>query len=324
MLASINTKYGNPEVLQIKEVPKPIPKENEILVKVHATTVNRTDCAMLTAKPFIMRFLTGLSKPKNPILGTDFAGEVEAIGNGVSTYKIGDKVFGFGDEGLSTHAEYLTISVSKGVMKMPENRSYEQAAASIEGLHYAYNTINKVDLQKGQKVLINGATGAIGSAALQLAVYFGAEVTVVGNTPNLDLLKKLGAKKVIDYLKEDFTKSNGQYDYIFDTVGKSSFGKCKHLLRPKGVYISSELGWGAQNLFYALLTPLGGGRKVAFPYPHDIPTSLALVKKMMEEEQFQPIIDRKYPLTEIADAFRYVLTGQKTGNVVIQYKPSKS
>lgn len=319
MLASVNTKYGNADVLQIKEVPQPIPSENEIFVKVQATTVNRTDCAMLTAKPFIMRFLTGLLRPNNPILGTDFAGEVLAIDKNVTTYKIGDKVFGFGDEGLSSHAEYLTISVDKGVDKMPDNIPFEQAAASIEGFHYAYNTINKVDLQKGQKVLVNGATGAIGSAVLQLSKYYGTEVTAVGNTKNLDLLKSLGASEVINYLKEDFTKRKEQYDYIFDAVGKSSFGKCKHLLAPKGVYISSELGWGAQNLFYALFTPLFGGKKVAFPYPHNPQASLALVKKMMEEGSFKPVIDKKYTLAKIADAYRYVLKGQKTGNVVITY-----
>jgi len=235
MQASINEKYGNPEVLQIKEVLKPMPKENEILVKVKATTVNRTDCAMLTAKPFIMRFLTGLFKPRNPILGTDFAGVIEAIGEKVTTFKIGDKVFGFDDIGLSSQAEYLTYPAKKATT-MPLDCSFEQAAASIEGMHYAYNTINKVKFQAGQKVLVNGATGAIGSAMLQLAVYSGGVVTAVGNTKNIVLMKELGAVKVIDYEKEDFTKTTEKYDYIFDTVGKSTFGKCKPLLILKQVW----------------------------------------------------------------------------------------
>lgn len=316
MQASINKKYGDPTVLQIKEIPKPIPKENELLIKVKATTVNRTDCAMLTAKPFIMRFLTGLFKPKNPILGTDFAGVVEAVGEKVATFKVGDKVFGFDDNGLSAHAEYLTYAAKKAT-SMPADCSFEEAAASIEGLHYAYNFINKIDLKKGEKVLINGATGAIGSAMLQLVTHFGAIVTAVGNTKNLTLLKELGAAEVIDYQKEDFTKSKAQYDYVFDTVGKSSFAKCKPLLKPKGIYISSELGWGAQNIWYALLTPRFDGKKVVFPIPSNTKASLELVKELMEAKRFKPIIDRKYPLAQIADAYRYVLTGEKTGNVVI-------
>lgn len=319
MQASIYEKYGNPEVLQIKEVPKPIPKEDEILIKVKATTVNRTDCAMMTAKPFVMRFLTGLVKPKNPILGTDFAGVIEAVGEAASKFKVGDKVFGFDDNGLSGHAEYLTYPEKKAT-SMPIGCNFEEAAASIEGLHYAYNFINKIDLKKGEKVLINGATGAIGSAMLQLVLHFGGVVTAVCNTKNIGLMKALGAIKVIDYEKEDFTKDGEKYDYIFDTVGKSTFSKCKSLLLPKGIYISSELGPGAQNLFYSLFTPLFGGKKVVFPFPHKIPESLALVKKMMVDQKFKPVIDRTYPLEQIADAYRYVLTGQKTGNVVITYE----
>lgn len=320
MRASIHKKYGNPEVLEIREILKPIPKNTEVLVKVKATTVNRTDCAMLTAKPFIMRFLTGLVKPRNPILGTDFAGEIEAVGESVSKFKVGDKVFGFDDTGVSSQARYLTISTTKAIVTIPENIPFEQAAASIEGMHYAYNCINKVNFKAGQKVLVNGATGAIGSAMLQLAIYFGGVVTVVCNTKNVGLMKELGAVKVIDYQKEDFTKTPEKFDYIFDSVGKSTFGKCKPLLLPKGIYISSELGPGAQNLFYALLTPIFGGKKVVFPFPHNIPASLALVKKMMIEGEFKPIIDRKYPLAQIADAYRYVLTGEKIGNVVITYE----
>lgn len=318
MQASTYYEYGLPKVLKIIEVPKPIPKEKELLIKVKAATVNRTDCAMLTAKPFIMRFLTGLFRPKKPILGTDFAGIIEAIGEKVTIFKVGDKVFGFNDNGVSSHATYLTISAEQPISSMPENVNFEQAAASIEGMHYAYNFINKIKLEKGQKVLVNGATGAIGSAALQLLVHFGAIVTAVGNTKNLGLLKTLGAVEVIDYTKEDFTKRKEKYDYIFDTVGKSTFAKCRPLLKSKGIYISSELGWMAQNLFYALITPIWGNRKVVFPMPYKTKESLLLVKKLMEKGAFNPVIDRKYPLTEIADAFEYVLTEQKTGNVILK------
>jgi len=318
MRAAIYQEYGGPEVLAIKKVAKLQPTAEEILVRVKATTVNRTDCAMLMAKPFIMRFLTGLFKPKNPILGTDFSGEIEAVGASVTKFKVGDKVFGFDDNGLSGHAEHLTYPAKKAIL-MPRDCSFEQAAASIEGFHYAYNTINKIKLKKGDKVLVNGATGAIGSATLQLLVHVGAIVTAVGNTKNMELLKSLGAKTVIDYTKEDFTKRKVQFDYILDTVGKSSFSQCKRLLKAKGIYISSELGWGAQNLFYSLFTPIFGQKKVVFPFPSKIRESLELVKKLMIEEKFTPVIDRTYPLEQIADAYRYVLTGEKTGNVVITY-----
>lgn len=320
MQASIYHTYGPPDVLQLKTVEKPAPNTNEILVRVHAATVNRTDCAMLLAKPFIMRFFTGLFKPRNPVLGTDFAGVIEAAGDQVSGFKAGDHVFGFDDNGLASHAEYLAIDAAKGIATIPESCSYEQAAASIEGAHYAYNFINKVQLNPGDHVLVNGASGAIGSAAVQLLKYYGAVVTAVCNTKNIDMAKAIGADRVIDYLQEDFTKDDQQYDFVFDAVGKSTFNKCKPLLKPGGTYISSELGWMAQNLFYALFTPLFSRKKVRFPVPVDIPGSVQLVKKLMAEGKFKPVIDRTYPLSETAEAFRYVLTGEKTGNVVLNIK----
>ena len=324
MKAIVYTNYGQPDVLHLKEVETPIPGDSEILVKVMASTVNRTDCANLTAKPFIMRFGLGLLKPKNTIPGTEFAGDVEAVGKAVTSFKVGDKVFGFDDSVLSSFAEYLTISEDKGLAVMPDDYSYEQAAASSEGTHYAYNFINKVDMKPGQKVLVNGASGGIGSAAVQLLKYHGAEITAVCNTKNLELVKSLGANRVIDYLMEDFTKDKQRYDYVFDTVGKSSFGKCKSLLKPGGVYISSELGWMVQNLFFALVTAMFGsmpgqeGKKVKFPYPPNIKRSVLFIKKLIEEGKFKTVIDRTYPLDKIADAFTYVLKGQKTGNVVIR------
>ena len=317
MKAIVYTKYGSPAVLALKEIEKPVIKDNEILIKVKATTVNRTDCAMLRAKPFIMRFLTGFFKPKNPILGTEFAGEVEAVGAAVVSFKKGDKVFGFDDQGLHTYAQYIALSENKTIATIPGNITYEQAACSMEGAHYAYNMINKVNLTSGQKVLVNGASGGIGSAAVQLLKYFGADVVAVCNTKNIELVKGLGADRVIDYLTTDFTKDDQKYDFIFDTVGKSSFTQCKPLLNAGGAYISSELGWMAQNIFYALVTPLMGSKKVIFPIPKDIKASILLIKKLIEEQKFKTVIDRKYPLEQIADAFRYVETGQKTGNVVI-------
>jgi len=279
---------------------------------------------MLRAKPFIMRFFTGLFKPKRPVLGTEFAGNIEAVGKDVMSFKVGDKVFGFDDGGLSSHAQYITLSENKALTTIPNNVTYEQAAASFEGAHYAYNMIKKVDLKREQKVLVNGATGAIGSAAVQLLKYFGANVTAVCNAKNFELVKSLGATKVVDYTEEDFTKSNEKYHYVLDTVGKSTFSKCKPLLLSGGVYISSELGPMSQNLFFALITPIMGNlpgrlasKKVIFPIPTDTRGSILLIKKLIEQGKFKSVIDREYPLEQITDAFRYVEKGFKKGNVVI-------
>ena len=317
MKAIVYKKYGPPDVLQLKEVEKPAPKDNEVMIRVYATTVNRTDCAMLRAKPFIMRFFTGLFKPNKPILGTDFAGTIEAVGKNVASLKVGEKVFGFDDGGLSSHAQYMTLSEDNALTTMPNNMTYEQATASIEGAHYAYNFINKVDIKRGQKVLVNGATGAIGSATVQLLKYFGANVTAVCDRKDADLVKSLGANKVIDYTKEDFTNSSEKYDFVFDTVGKSTFKKCKPLLVSGGVYMSSELGPMVQNPFLALITPIFGNRKVKFPLPTNRSRSVRLIKKLSEEEKFRAVIDRTYSLDKIAEAYRYVEQGQKIGNVVI-------
>ena len=316
MKAIVYTKYGPPDVLQLKEVEKPTPKDNEVLIRIYATTVNRTDCATIRAIPFFARLFTGMFKPKKQIPGTEFAGKIEEIGKNVKSLKAGDKIFGFDDQGSGSHAQYMTISEDKAIT-IPKDITYEQAAASTEGAHYAYNFINKVKLKSGQKFLINGASGAIGSAAVQLLKYFGANVDAVCNTKNIELVKSLGAEKVFDYTKEDFTKGDQEYNFIFDTVGKSSFAKCKPLLKPGGVYISSELGYMAQNIFFALITPVIGNKKVIFPLPTDCKRSILLIKKLIEEGKFKAVIDRKYPLEQIVEAYNYVETGQKTGNVVI-------
>ena len=320
MKAIVYTHYGSPDVLQLREVEKPVPGDNEVLVKVVATTVNRTDCATIRAIPFFLRIITGLFKPKKQIPGTEFSGIIEAIGENILSLKVGDRVFGFEDQGAKSHAQYLTISEDKAVT-IPENITYEQAAASSEGVHYAYNFINKVDLERGQDVLVNGATGAIGSAAVQLLKYFGANVTAVCATKNIELVKSLGADKVIDYLKEDFTKDDQKYYFVFDAVGKSSFFKCRHLLEPGGVYISSDLGYLSQNIFLPLITPiikpLIEHKKTIFPTPVNIRESLLLVKKLIEQGKFRAVIDRELPLEHIVEAYKYVEKGEKTGNVVI-------
>lgn len=320
MKAIVYNRYGPPDFLRLREVEQPLPGDREVLVKVHAATVNRTDCAIIRAKPFFMRLVTGLIKPKQPIPGSEFAGEVAAIGKAVKSLGVGDKVFGFDDEGSGSQAQFLTITEDK-VLTIPGNISYRQAAASSEGAHYAYNFINKVDLKKGQSVLVNGATGAIGSAAVQLLRYFEVKVTAVCATKNIELVKSLGASRVIDYTKEDFTKDEHKYDFVFDTVGKSSFFKCGHLLRPGGIYISSDLGFMAQNIFLPLITPaikpLIGNKKTVSPVPANIRRTLVLIKDLMQQGRFKAVLDREFPLEQIVDAYKYVETGQKTGNVVI-------
>ena len=321
MKAIVYEKYGPPDVLQLKEVAKPVPKDNEVLIRIYATTVNRTDCATIRAKPFFARLLTGIFKPKKQIPGTEFAGKIEEVGKNVKSFKVGDKVFGFEEQGSGPHAQYMTISEDKALTTIPKNITYEQAAASTEGAHYAYNFIKKVNLKSGQKVLVNGATGAIGSAAVQLLKYFDVNVTAVCNTKNIELVKSLGADKVIDYTKEDFTKDEEKYNCVFDAVGKSSFAKCKPLLQSSGIYISSDLGYMAQNVFLPLITPIIkpmiGNKKTVSPFPTDTRRSVLLIKKLIEQSKFKAVIDRKYPLEQIVEAYRYVETGQKTGNVVI-------
>lgn len=317
MQASIYTTYGPPSVLSTQTLPQPSPGAGEILVQVHATTVNRTDCAMLSAQPAIMRLFTGLRRPRRPILGTDFAGQVVALGRGVTAYQVGDRVFGFDDGGLGSQAQYMALPQHKAIALIPDHISYQQAAASMEGAHYAYNFIKKVKLRSGQHVLVNGATGAIGSAMVQLLKYQGVQVTAVCNTQNMALVSSLGASQVIDYTAEDFTQRGGQYDHVFDAVGKSTFARCKPLIKPGGVYISSELGPLVQNPLLALVTPLLGNKKVVFPIPTDAPASISLIQKLLAEGHFMPVIDRVYPLARIAEAYAYVQTGQKTGNVVI-------
>ncbi len=317
MKSIIHTQYGPPEVLQLKEVPKPSPKDNEVLIKLHATTVNRTDCGFRSAEYFISRFFSGLFKPNNQILGSEFAGEIDAVGNQVKSFKPGDKVFGFNDVTFGAHAQYMTLAEDACFTTMPTSLTYEEAAPITEGAHYALCDIRAAKIKSGQKVLVNGATGAIGSAAVQLIHYFGAEVTAVCDTKNISLVKSLGAHRVIDYTQQDFTRLDETFDVVFDAVGKSSFGRCKPILKKGGIYMSTELGYLSQNPFLALITPLLGGKKVLFPLPTISKKDVEFLKELVETNRFKPVIDRLYPLEQVMEATRYVETGQKTGNVVI-------
>jgi NADPH:quinone reductase-like Zn-dependent oxidoreductase len=317
MKAVVYTQYGPPEVAKLIEVPKPAPKENEVLIKVYASTVNRTDCGFRSAEYFIVRFFAGLFRPKQQILGCEFAGQIESVGSKVTEYKAGDRVFGYNDQTFGGHAEYLIQPENSAMAIIPEGISFVEASPITEGAHYALCNIRAAKIGKGTKVLINGATGAIGSAAVQLARHFGAEVTAVCHTQHLNLVKSLGADEVIDYTRQDFTKLNTKFGVIFDAVGKSSFGKCKPLLTEKGIYMSTELGYMSQNPFLALITPILGGKKLLFPIPTTSKNDILFLKELVEKGEFKPVVDRQYPLEQIVEAYRYVETGMKTGNVVI-------
>jgi NADPH:quinone reductase-like Zn-dependent oxidoreductase len=315
--AAVHTRYGPPDVVKITDVPRPPTTGSDILVRVHATTVNRTDCGYRTGKPFIVRLFSGLRKPRATVLGNEFAGMVESVGSAVTSFAVGDRVFGYCEGPFGAHAEYLSIPHDSAIAIMPSSLSYERAAPGTEGAHYALAFITRAKISKGEHVLVNGATGAIGSAAVQLLKNIGADVTAVCHTENVALVKRLGADRVIDYATEDFTTGDDSYDVIIDAVGKSSFGRCKHLLRDRGIYLSSDLGPYAQNLLLPLLTPLLRGRRVVFPLPQQNAQIVAHLKELMETGEFTPVIDRRYPLDKIVEAYRYVESGQKVGNVVI-------
>lgn len=317
MKAIIHARYGPPEVAQLMEVRKPSPKNHEVLIKVHAATVNRTDCGFRSAEYFVSRFFSGLFRPRNKTLGCEFAGVVEAIGNQVNSFRVGDKVVGYNDTQFGAHAEYMTLPEKSAMTTMPSNLTFEEAAPLCEGAHYALCNIKAAKVKSGDKVMVYGATGAIGSAAVQLLKYFDIHVTAVCATKHMPLIQSLGADKVIDYTKEDFTQTPETFDFVFDAVGKSSFAQCKNLLHSKGVYISTELGKRGANIFLALTTPMMGGKKVLFPIPTITKEDVVFLKTLAEEGHFKPVIDRKYPLEDIVAAYKYVETGQKVGNVVI-------
>jgi len=324
MKAAIHTQYGPPEVVQIREISKPSPAANEVLVRVHASTVNRTDCGFRSAEYFVSRFFSGLIKPKQQILGCEFSGTIESVGESVDSYQIGDRVFGFNDSRFGGHAEYLLRDEQDAMTLMPENLSFEEAAALTEGSHYALCNIRAAKVQAGQKVMVYGATGAIGSAAVQLLKYFDAGVTAVCNTPNVELVRSLGADFVIDYTREDFTKTGQQYDFIFDAVGKSSFAVCKKLLKKDGVYISTEPGKNGENIWMALYGLLSGGKRVLFPIPYINKEDVIFLKNLAEKGLFKPLIDRIYRLDEIKEAYQYVESRQKIGNVVLRISPEET
>jgi NADPH:quinone reductase-like Zn-dependent oxidoreductase len=322
MKAAVYTRYGSPDVVQIREIDKPVPAAHEVLIKVYATTVNRTDCGFRDPRPFIVRFFSGMFKPKRHILGSEFAGEVEAVGENVTLFKEGDNVFGLTGNIFGAHAEYLCLPESSPVVFKPSNLSFEEAAAVCDGAMLAYNYFKMFNLKKGQSILIYGATGSIGTAAVQFAKYYEVEITAVSSTKNMELLRCLGADEVVDYTKEDYTKINKTFDVIFDAVGKISYAKCKHLIKKGGIFTGTDFGPFPQNPILALLSVAGlTGRKIIFPLPKESKDDNNFFKELVEGGVFKPVIDRVYPLDEIVEAYRYVETEQKTGNVVLKIVP---
>jgi NADPH:quinone reductase-like Zn-dependent oxidoreductase len=322
MKAVIVTKYGSPDVLKLREVPIPVPKDNEVLVRIHASTATAADSMMRQANPAISRLFLGFNKPKNDIIGTGFAGEVEAVGKNVTQFQEGDKVFGEAGLTFGANAEYISMAEDAVIHSIPNNMNYEQAATLCDGHLTSLNFLQELaGVQAGQKVLINGASGSLGTAAVQLAKYFGAEVTGVCSSRNTDLVKSLGADQVIDYHQTDFTKGNTTYDIIYDTVGKSSFTACKSVLKSDGVYMSPVLNF--RLLLQMLWTSKFGDKKAKFtatglqPAPK-LRTLLSQLVDLIEADQLKVVIDRRYPLAKVAEAHHYVDSGRKAGNVVIR------
>jgi len=321
MKAIVQTKYGSPEVLQFKEVEKPAPKDNEVLVRIHATPATAADCAMLKG-PYLGRlFGMGLTRPNNPIPGTLLAGEIEAVGKDVKLFNVGDQIFGSTDLGFGCYAEYICLPEEDALVSKPVNMTYEEAAAIIDGAITALPFLRDAgNISSGQKVLINGASGSVGSAAVQLARYYGAEVTGVCSSANLEMVKSLGADKVVDYTKEDFTKSGQIYDIIFDTVGKSSFSRCKTSLTQEGIYLSTV--YGLAIMLQMLRTSMIGSKKAILMLAGTRSSSqkaedLIFLKELIEVGKIKPVIDRCYPLEQTAEAHNYVAKGHKKGNVVL-------
>ena len=325
MRAVVYNRYGAPDVLRLEEVERPTPNADEVLVKIHATTVNRADCATREANrrsglavSLLSRLISGIRRPRQRILGNELAGEVEAVGAGVTGFAVGDRVFGSSGLRFGAHAEFICLRESARIAQMPTGMSFEEAAPICDGALNALTCLKQADLRKGRTILIYGASGAIGTAGVQLARHFGADVTAVCSTKNLELVRSLGADRVIDYTREDFTKNGQTYDVILDAVGKHSFRRCRASLGPGGIYLPTD---GLGNLVLALWTPRVGDKKVLFQIPpRQTKRDVLFLKELVEAGEYRPVIDRRYPLEDVVEATRYVETEQKTGNVVLTVK----
>jgi NADPH:quinone reductase-like Zn-dependent oxidoreductase len=316
MRAVVHDRYGPPEVLRVDEVPVPEPAAGDVLVRVHATTVNRTDCGFREPRPFFVRAFSGLVRPRHRILGTEFAGVVAAVGGDVTTFTVGDRVFGVNADRFGAHAEYLRVAQTAPIATMPAGMAFDEAAAICDGAILARTCLTKPGVTDGTKLMIYGATGSIGTAAVQLARHLGADVTAVCPGQHADLVRELGADRTIDYTTEDFTRAGDDFDVVLDAVGKRSFAECRRLLRPGGTYASTDLGHGWQNPPLTLVTRLTK-RRVMVPLPAYRQHHVVYFKELLETGALRPVIDRRYPLADVVEATRYVETEQKVGNVVL-------
>ena len=320
MKAIVYTKYGPPDVLQLKEVEKPVPNEHEVLIKIYATSVTSGDCRLRKPDPFAIRFFNGLIRPKKiTMLGNELAGEIEDVGKNVKLFRKGDQVFGQAGMSLGTNAEYICLKEDAALVLKTAGISYEEAATIPFGGNTALHFLRKGNIRSGQKILIYGASGSLGTAAVQLAKNFGTEVTGICSTVNVELVKSLGADKVIDYSKEDFTKNGQTYDIIFDTTGKSPFSGCIKSLKPKGIYLRA-VHMSLSAIISGLWTSITCSKKVIGGVAIESKENLSYLKVLVEAGKLKPVIDRLYPLEQIAEAHRYVETGHKRGNVGIRVR----
>jgi len=319
MRAATYDRYGDPDVLHLDEVSRPVPAADEVLVEVWVATVNRTDCGFRDPRPFFARLFSGLLRPKYRTLGTEFAGVVVDKGAGVTRFEVGDRVFGVNVR-FGAHAEFMTIHQDASIATMPDDRSFTEMAAVADGGILAMTCLDWSGLQAGQRVMIYGASGAIGTSAVQLAKHIGAHVTAVCNTANVEVVSSLGPDVVIDHTTSDFTATGETYDVVFDAVGKSSFRTCRRLVRHGGRYVSTDLGFMWQNPFLALATLKFAPRQVQMPIPKYTQDKVLALRALVESGDFRAVIDRRYPLDEIVEATRYVETEQKTGNVLVDIR----
>jgi NADPH:quinone reductase-like Zn-dependent oxidoreductase len=319
MRAVVHDRYGPPDVLRLDDVELPIPRSDEVRVRIHTTTVSRTDCALRAAEPFFSRFITGLRRPKRRILGSDLAGEVDAVGATVTEFSVGDHVFGINPWKFGAHAEFICMRAAGALAIMPAGVTVEEAAAVCDGGILALNALRPARLREGQRILVYGASGSIGTAGVQLARSFGADVTAVCGTKNMELVRSLGADDVIDYTRDDFTKNGQTYEAILDAVGTLTFKQSRNSLKPGGVYLATD---GLRNLPLAVWTARVGDKRVLFSIPPRFTKmDVVFLKELIEAGKYRAVIDRRYPLEQVIEATRYVETKQKTGNVVLTVNP---
>jgi len=318
MKAVVQDRYGPPEVLRVEEVERPVPNADEILIRVRASTVTQTDTHARRADLFLWRFVLGLRRPRSRTLGVELAGEVEAVGAAVREFNVGDEVFGQPSSYFGAHAEYVCVSERAAMARKPAGMSFEEAAAVCDGASQALGTLRQADVQEGRRLVIYGASGSLGTAAVQLAKHFGAHVTAVCGTDHVELVRSLGADDVVDYRQQDFTKNGQTYDAIIDAVGKYSFRRGRRSLKPGGIYVATDGGrFFVETIALLVLTRWVGSKRVRGGIGRRIKQDVLFLKELIEAGEFRAVVDRRYPMDQVVEAHRYVETWRKAGNVVL-------